>query len=76
MKLFKSLNKKTASATLIAMLAAGSANAALPADAQAAVDSIATLATDILAAIWPIVVTLLVGFVGIKLTKKGVNKAT
>ena len=72
----KSQNAKTLSVAAVALLAAGSANAALPADAQAAIDAVGTLATDVISAIWPIAVTILVGFVGIKLTKKGVNKAT
>lgn len=72
----KSQNAKTLSVAAVALLGAGSANAALPADAQAAIDAVGTLATDVISAIWPIAVTILVGFVSIKLTKKGVNKAT
>lgn len=58
------------------LLASGTANAALDANSQAAVDSISTYANVILAAVWPIATVITVGFVGIKLFRKGVNKAT
>lgn len=67
---------KRVAAGSIALMVAGSASAALPADAQAAVDAIALFVTDLLTAIWPVATALLVGFIGIKLVKKGANKAT
>lgn len=54
---------------------AGSAMAALPAEVTAAFASISDTATGTLALVWPIAVTLTVGFVGLKLFKKGANKA-
>ncbi|KOO14412.1 hypothetical protein AKJ18_13500 [Vibrio xuii] len=70
-------NNKSKALFAIALLAtAGTASAALPADAQAAIDSISTFVTDILAAAWPIAATITGGFIGIKLFKKGANKAT
>lgn len=73
--MLKSIQSKIALGVSLA-LTAGVASAALPADAQAAIDSVATFVTDILAAVWPIATALTVGFVGIKLFKKGANKAT
>ncbi|WP_076588738.1 major coat protein [Vibrio ostreicida] len=73
------MNNNTYSKALLAVslfTVAGVASAALPADAQAAMDSVSTFATDILAATWPIAITLTVGFIGIKLFKKGASKAT
>jgi hypothetical protein len=52
------------------------ANAALPADAQAAVDSVNTFATDMIAWAWPVVATVTVAAIGIKLFKKFTAKAT
>lgn len=71
----KSIQFKALLATAL-LLTAGTASAALPADAQAAIDAVSTFVTDILAAVWPIAATLTVGFVGIKLFKKGANKVT
>lgn len=60
-------------ASLLAI--AGSASAAVPAEVTAAFASITDTATGTLALVWPIAVTLTVGFVGLKLFKKGANKA-
>ena len=60
----------------IALMVAGSASAALPAEAQAAIDAISLFVTDLFSAVWPIATAIIVGFVGIKLVKKGANKAT
>lgn len=73
--MFKNKHSKALLAISL-LVTAGAASAALPADAQAAIDSVKTFGDDILAAIWPIAATLTVGFVGIKLFKKGANKAT
>ena len=54
---------------------AGSAMAAMPPEVTAAFTSISETATGTLALVWPIAVTLTVGFVGLKLFKKGANKA-
>ncbi len=74
------MNKKIIALKTVvgAALLAGatSAHAALPTDAQTAVDSVTTFANDILTAAWAIAAVITVGFVGIKLFKKGVNKAT
>jgi len=67
--------QKTAIATGLA-LGAGAANAALPADAAAAFTAVSGNVTDILTAVWPIVISLTTGFILIKLFKKGVTKAT
>lgn len=70
-------NKQSKALLAISLLTtAGVASAALPADAQSAIDAVSTFVTDILAAVWPIATALTVGFVGIKLFKKGANKAT
>lgn len=56
-------------------VAAGAAQAALPTEASTAFATISGNVTDILAVVWPIVVTLTSGFILIKLFKKGANKA-
>ncbi|GAO35794.1 hypothetical protein SCT_1186 [Sulfuricella sp. T08] len=56
-------------------LVAGSASAALPAEATAAFTSLSGSVTDILAAIWPILAAVTVGFALIKLFKRGTSKA-
>lgn len=55
-------------------LVAGSAFAVLPAEATSAFTALDTAATDVLAAVWPIVGLVLAGFVTIKLVKRGVSK--
>ncbi len=69
-------NQSKALLAIALLTVAGTSSAALPAEAQAAIDAIAAFVTDILAAIWPIATALTVGTVGIKLFKKGANKAT
>lgn len=54
----------------------GVALAALPAEATGAFTTITGYATDIFAAIWPLLAFVVGGFVLIKLFKRGVNKAT
>lgn len=61
-------------ATLAA--ASGSAMAALPTEVTTAFTNISETATGILALVWPIATALTVGFVGLKLFKKGANKAS
>lgn len=75
MQIKKIVNLKTLAVASVA-LSATAANAALPPEAEAAFTALSTNVTDILAAVWPIAVSLTVGFVGIKLFKKGANKAT
>lgn len=48
----------------------------MPAEATAAFTAIASTVDGILALVWPIAVSLTVGFIGIKLFKKGANKAS
>ena len=67
--------KTTIAASFLAT-SVSAVNAALPADAQAAVDSITTFSDDIIAAAWPIAATIVVASIGIKLFKKFSNKAT
>lgn len=69
-------NPKTAAIVLAAILGSTTANAALPAEAEAAMTAISALVTDFVAAAWPIVVLLVVGSVGIKLFKKFSAKAS
>lgn len=57
-----------------ALAGSGSAFAALPTEATAAFTSLSTTVTDVSAAVWPIVASVLVLFVTIKLVKKGANK--
>lgn len=60
-------------ATLSALFC-GVASAALPTEATAAFTTLSGAATDVLAAIWPIIGVVLAGFVTIKLVKRGVSK--
>ncbi len=48
----------------------------MPAEATAAFTAISATVDGVLALVWPIAVTLTVGFVGLKLFKKGANKAS
>lgn len=50
--------------------------AALPAEATSALGGVTTFADDMIAAAWPIVGTIMVAAIGIKLFKKFVSKAT
>lgn len=72
----KNMKAKVAAVGVIALGVVGSANAALPTDAQAAVDSVNTFATDMIAWAWPVVATVTVAAIGIKLFKKFTSKAT
>lgn len=50
------------------------AQAALPTEATAAFTGIGTAITDVLAAVWPLIAAVMIGFITIKLTKRGGNK--
>ncbi|EKO3465989.1 hypothetical protein FNO25_001327 [Vibrio fluvialis] len=70
-------NKKRQTLAALALLAvAGTASAAIPPEAQAALDSISGLADSVVAWAWGVGTAVVVGFVGLKLTKKAANKAT
>lgn len=72
-------NKKSAvsGAILTASLAVTTgAQAALPDEAAAVFTTASTWVTDVVAAAWPVVALFLAGSIGIKLTKRFVNKAT
>ncbi|HHX8536076.1 TPA: major coat protein [Vibrio alginolyticus] len=58
------------------LMAASSANAALPEEATQAFSTLASYVTEMLTSTWGIAVPMTVGFIGIKLFKKGANKAT
>lgn len=76
----KFLNQAKRHAAKIAVvgssLVAGTANAALSAEAKAASDAMIAAANDYIGMAWTIVPIVVVGFVGIKLFKKAANKAT
>ncbi len=57
-------------------MGAGVASAALPTEATTAFTDLGGAVTDTLAAVWPLAAAVMVGFVTLKLVKKGVNKAT
>ena len=71
-------NVKHVSRSLALALAAGTgaASAELPAEATAAFTALNTQVGDYTSAAWPIVITLTLAFVGIKLFKKFTNRAT
>jgi len=60
----------------LAILLPGVAMAALPVEAGAAVDAVELFATDMIAVAWPIVATITVAAIGIKLFKKFTSKAS
>jgi hypothetical protein len=59
---------------LVLSVVAISAHAALPAEATAAFTSLDTNVTDIIAAVWPILASVVGGFVLFKLFRRGMNK--
>ena len=67
-------NVKTKAAILLASLASGAAFAESP--AAGAMESISTEASALIAAGWPILVTVVVAGVGMKLFKKMASKST
>ncbi len=73
--MFKSNKSKTALA-LGLLVTAGMASAAIPAEAQAALDGVTELSNTVIAWVWGLGTALTVAFVGLKLVKKGANKAT
>ncbi|MGN2752519.1 major coat protein [Aliivibrio fischeri] len=76
MKLATFTKPKTALIVLSALVGSTTANAALPQEAADAMTAIGTLITDFIAAGWPIVVSLVVGVIGIKLFKKFSQKVS
>lgn len=69
------MQRKLASAlVVVSSLIAGAAQAALPTEATAALTTVSGNVTDIFAAIWPIIATVVAGFVLIKLFKRGTSK--
>lgn len=56
-------------------LVSGASFAILPAAATTAFTDMQTAITDVLAAVWPVVAAVVVGFMTIKLVKKGIAKA-
>ncbi|NAW78693.1 hypothetical protein CAG60_07330 [Vibrio sp. V33_P6A3T137] len=71
--------KKLATAVIIAAMAATASTGAyaeIPPAAQAALDSVKDFTDTIIGWMWGVGTTVLVAMVGLKLTKKGANKAT
>lgn len=64
-------NQKTTAVALLLLSASISAHAALPTEAAAAFTAVSGNVTDIFSAVWPIVATVVGGFVLIRLFKKG-----
>lgn len=64
--------------TLLASCGLGSsaAFAAVPTEASAAVTELITDATAYIGSLWPLLVVVVVGFIFMKLFKKGINKST
>lgn len=70
----KLMNRVLPSVAVLAAIASPAAFASP--ESEAAFTSIATEASTLLAAAWPIAVTIVVGTIGIKLFKKFASKAT
>ncbi|MBF4340627.1 hypothetical protein EAY39_07455 [Vibrio anguillarum] len=70
-------NKKSKAALALGLLTvAGIASAAIPSEAQAALDAVKEVGDAVLAWVWVFGTALTVGFVGLKLVRKGANKAS
>ncbi|MGL0924884.1 major coat protein [Vibrio vulnificus] len=69
-------NKARALVAVSLILAAGAANAAIPTEAQGALDSIGEFSSAVTTWMWSIGTAITVAFVGLKLVRKGANKAT
>ncbi|AXH77279.1 MAG: capsid protein [Inoviridae sp.] len=57
-------------------LGAGQAMAAVPAEATTAVTDLVTDAGTFIGSLWPLLVAVVVGFIFMKIFKKGVSRAT
>lgn len=69
-------NKISALIGATLLVAASAANAAIPAEAQAALDGVQELATTVTGWMWTVGTAITVAFVGLKLVRKGANKAS
>lgn len=70
-------NKKSKAALAMGLLVtAGVASAAIPAEAQAALDSVKELTDSVVTWVWALGTAVTVAFVGLKVVRKGANKAT
>ncbi|MBY7972671.1 hypothetical protein KW462_02135 [Vibrio fluvialis] len=70
-------NKKSQTLAALALLAvAGTASAAVPQVATDAMTSVGELADAVVGWAWGVGTAVVVGFVGLKLVKKGANKAS
>lgn len=72
----KRFNRVAKYGAVAAVLASGSANAALSTEAQAAVTAVTTAAADWIGAGWSIAIAVVVGLTGIKLFKKVLSRAS
>ncbi|MGO4150581.1 major coat protein [Vibrio cholerae] len=73
------MKKTTQSALILASFAAVAAtgvNAAIPAEAQAALDSVGEFSDAVISWMWGVGTAITVAFVGLKLVRKGANKAS
>lgn len=73
------MKKSTKAALIVASLAAVAAtgaNAAIPQEAQAALDAVGEFTSSVVGWMWGVGTAMIVGFVGLKVVKKGANKAT
>jgi len=61
---------------LMTVVAMGSANAAVPAEASAALTSVVTDATALIAEGWPVIAAIVVSFVLFKIFKRVVSAST
>lgn len=68
------MQKKNLVVAVALAVGVSAAQAALPSEAAAAFTTLSGNVTDIFAAVWPVVATVVGGFVLIKLFKRGANK--
>jgi len=66
--------KFCAATAALPLVIVSQAHAALPTEATAAFTSLSTAVSDVVAAAWPIVGAVIVGFVTIKLVKRAAGK--
>lgn len=70
------MNKLKALVAGFALTVSGMVHAAVPTEASAAVTELITDAGTFIGSLWPLLVAVVVGFIFMKIFKKGVSKAT
>ena len=73
---FKTISKKLATGTALALTAVGTAHAQEATAAADAFDSVSSMGSDMAGYAWPVVASITAALIGIKLFKKFANRAS